>query len=63
MEGNLGYDVTFVADATRTFDPEDPDGSFISAADIARSSAASLHGEFAMVATAAEVLAPFADSV
>ena len=63
MAGNLGYDVTFVADATRTFDRKHPDGSLISAAEIARSSAASLHGEFARVTTTAEVLATFADSV
>ena len=63
MAGNLGYDVRFVADAMRTFDRKHPDGFLISAAEIARSSAASLHGEFATVTTTAEVLATFADSV
>lgn len=49
MAGNLGYDVTFVIDATHTFDRVGPDGRTVTAADLARASAASLHGEFAEV--------------
>jgi nicotinamidase-related amidase len=57
MAGNLGYDVTFVIDATHTFDRVAPDGTVISAEDIARVTAANLHGEFATVATTQSVLA------
>jgi nicotinamidase-related amidase len=47
--GNLGYDVLFVLDACTTFDREGPDGEVVSAEDITRATAASLHGEFATV--------------
>lgn len=57
MAGNLGYAVTFVIDATHTFDRVAPDGTVISADDIARVTAANLHGEFATVATTQSVLA------
>jgi nicotinamidase-related amidase len=56
MAGNLGYDVTFVIDATHTFDRVAPDGSVIPAEEISRVTAANLHGEFAIVATTREVL-------
>jgi nicotinamidase-related amidase len=56
MAGNLGYDVTFVIDATHTFDRVALDGSVIPAEEIARVTAANLHGEFATVATTADVL-------
>lgn len=56
MAGNLGYDVTFVIDATHTFDRTAPDGSVIPAEEIARVTAANLHGEFATVRTTADVL-------
>jgi nicotinamidase-related amidase len=49
MAGNLGYDVTFVIDATHTFDRVGPDGRTVTAADLSRVTAASLHGEFATV--------------
>lgn len=49
MAGNLGYDVTFVIDATHTFDRTGPDGIVIPAEDVARMTAANLHGEFATV--------------
>jgi nicotinamidase-related amidase len=49
MAGNLGYDVTFVLDATHTFDRVGPDGVTVTADDLARATAASLHGEFATV--------------
>ena len=57
MGGNLGYDVTFVIDATATFDKTDMDGVVISADQIARTTAANLNGEFATVRSTAEVLA------
>lgn len=57
MAGNLGYDVTFVLDATHTFDRVGPDGVVIAAEEIARVTAANLHGEFARVCSTADVLA------
>ena len=57
MAGNLGYDVTFVIDATHTFDRVAPDGSVIPAEEISRVTAANLHGEFATVMTTEDVLA------
>jgi nicotinamidase-related amidase len=47
--GNLGYDVAFVLDATHTFDRTGPDGEVIAAQELARVTAANLHGEFATV--------------
>lgn len=55
MAGNLGFDVTLVADATATFDREYA-GERLRAADLHRAHLASLHGEFATVRRAAEVL-------
>ncbi len=49
MAGNLGYDTTFVLDATYTFARRGPDGVELAADDLARATAASLHGEFATV--------------
>lgn len=57
MGGNLGYDVTFVLDATHTFDRKDMQGNIIPAEQIAQTTAANLHGEFATVRSTAEVLA------
>ncbi len=57
MAGDLGYDVTFVADAMHTFDMTGPDGVVIPAAEISRATQASLHGEFATVRTTDAVLA------
>jgi nicotinamidase-related amidase len=54
--GNLGYDVLFVLDACTTFDREGPDGEVVSAEDITRATAASLHGEFATVVQTADLL-------
>ena len=54
---DLGYEVTFIADATHTFDMAGPDGVVIAAADLSRATQASLHGEFATVRTTDEVLA------
>ncbi len=62
MAGNLGYDVRFVLDATHTFDRTGPDGTTLTADELARATATSLHGEFATVVTTAEVIGePFAD--
>jgi nicotinamidase-related amidase len=46
---NVGFDVLFVLDATHTFDREGPDGTVLTADELARASATSLHGEFATV--------------
>jgi nicotinamidase-related amidase len=57
MAANLGFNVTVVADATATFDRTGPDGRHHSA-DLMHSAAlASLHGEFATVRSARDVLA------
>jgi nicotinamidase-related amidase len=57
MAGNLGYDVTFAIDATRTFDLTLLDGTVVPADTVAAITAANLHGEFATVATTAEIVA------
>jgi nicotinamidase-related amidase len=49
MGANLGYDVLFALDATHTFDRVGPDGMLVTADELARATAASLHGEFATV--------------
>jgi nicotinamidase-related amidase len=54
--GNLGYDVRFVLDATHTFDRRAPDGTLVVAEDLARVTAANLHGEFATVVDTAAAL-------
>lgn len=54
--GNLGYDVLFVADATHTFDRQAPDGSWLTAEELARATATNLHGEFATVVPTAQLL-------
>jgi nicotinamidase-related amidase len=46
---DLGYEVEFVIDATHTFDADGPDGVTVTASELARASAASLHEEFAQV--------------
>jgi nicotinamidase-related amidase len=56
MAGNLGFDVTVVEDATATFERQGPDGSHYSADLMHRAALASLHGEFATVRPAREVL-------
>ena len=56
MAGNLGYNVTFVIDATRTFDRVGPDGRIFTAAELAAVTAANLDGEFASVVTTVEAL-------
>ena len=54
--GNLGYDVRFVLDATHTFDRRAPDGSLVTADELARVTATNLHGEFATVVDTATAL-------
>lgn len=55
MGGNLGYDVTFVADACHTFDRLGPDGELVTADELTRATLASLHGEFATVVRTADL--------
>ncbi|WP_448058962.1 cysteine hydrolase family protein [Cellulomonas hominis] len=58
MAGNLGYDVIVPIDATHTFDLAGPDGTVLTAAELARATATNLHGgRFARVLPTAEVLA------
>jgi nicotinamidase-related amidase len=57
MAGNLGYNTTFVIDATDAFDLAHTDGSLTKAADVMRMTAANLDGEFAKVQTTQEVIA------
>jgi nicotinamidase-related amidase len=56
MADNLGYGVRFVIDATHTFDMAGPDGQTVSADDLTRATAASLHGEFADVVRTSDVV-------
>jgi len=53
---NLGYEVTVVEDATATHERIGPDGAHYDAELMHRVSLASLHGEFAVVRRAAELL-------
>ena len=55
--GNLGYDVRFVLDATYTFDRTGPDGTTMTADELARATATNLHGEFATVVSTRDLLA------
>lgn len=57
MAGNLGYQVSFVLDATRTFDRTTPDGRVVNAEELMRVTAANLHKEFAEVTSTARILA------
>jgi nicotinamidase-related amidase len=57
MGGNLGYDVAFVLDACWTYDREGPDGVVMSAEDLTRATATSLHGEFATIVATADLVA------
>lgn len=57
MASDLGYATTFVLDATHTFDRVTPTGELITADEVARATAASLHGEFAAVLATDELLA------
>ena len=61
MAGNLGFAVTVVEDATATFERRGPDGTHYSADLMHRAALASLHGEFATVRSARDVLAALGD--
>lgn len=54
---DLGWQVDYVADATLTFDMQQPDGSPLSAADITARTVTVLHDRFATVCTVAQALA------
>jgi nicotinamidase-related amidase len=54
---NLGYEVSFVLDATHTFDRTTPDGEVIPAELVSKVASASLHGEFATVVRTEDVVA------
>lgn len=51
VAGNLGYDTTFVIDATHAFHPPGLDGSMIPATHLSAITAANLDDEFATVTT------------
>lgn len=55
--GNLGHQVLFALDATHTFDRTAPDGSVVTADELARVTATNLNGEFATVVNSAQLLA------
>ena len=57
--GNLGFNVTVVADATFTFDKPDFTGSLRTAAEVHAMSLANLAGEYADVQVASTVLQGF----
>jgi nicotinamidase-related amidase len=56
MGANLGYEVLFALDATCTFDRAGPDGSVMTADELARATATSLHEEFATVVRTDELV-------
>ena len=53
---NLGHRVLFVLDATHTFDRTGPDGTLVTADELARVTATNLHDEFAEVVTTRDVV-------
>ena len=59
MAGNLGYQTSFVIDATDAFDLVHADGSVTPAADVMHMTAGNLDGEFATVLTTEQVLQKF----
>lgn len=56
MAANLGFTVTLVEDATATFERVGPDGTHYSGDMLHRAELASLHGEFATVRSASDVI-------
>ncbi|QIK63251.1 cysteine hydrolase [Leucobacter viscericola] len=57
MAGNLGYDTIVALDACHTFDLTGPDGTVLSADDLTRATATSLHGgRFAKVVSTDELV-------
>ena len=57
MASNLGFEGVLVEDATATFERTGPSGEHWTAEQMHRAALASLHGEFARVASAADVMA------
>ena len=55
MAGNLGYEVKFVLDATRTFDFKDISGNLVYAESVYQMTATNLNGEFAEIMMTSEV--------
>lgn len=60
MAANLGFEAIFVDDATWTYDRRHPDGAHLPADLIHRVHVASLHGEFAEIASTEALLTRFA---
>jgi nicotinamidase-related amidase len=57
MAGNLGYEVYFAIDAMHTFDLAGPDGTVLTAEEIARATVTNLHGGgFAKVVATADLV-------
>jgi nicotinamidase-related amidase len=56
MGGNLGYDVLLALDASWTYDRPTPDGEMLTADQLTKATAASLHGEFATVVRTSDLL-------
>lgn len=54
--GNLGHQVLFALDATRTFDRPGPDGRVVTADELARATATNLHDEFATVVSTRQLV-------
>ncbi len=59
MGANLGFAVTFVLDATHTFDRTGPDGRVWPAGELRAATGANLHGEFADVVLTADLLGSY----
>jgi nicotinamidase-related amidase len=62
VAANLGYRTVVVGDATASFDLVDAEGQPVSAAELHRAHLATLHAEFATVASTDAVLAELAKS-
>lgn len=56
MAGNLGYEVKFVLDATRTFDFKDISGNLVKAESVYQMTATNLNEEFAKIIMTSEVM-------
>ncbi|MGV8912670.1 MAG: cysteine hydrolase family protein [Rhodoglobus sp.] len=54
--GNLGYNVTFVLDATHTFDRVGPYGEEVTADELSRMTGVNLHDEFAQIVSTRDLL-------
>ncbi len=63
MAGNLGFDTSFVSDATAAFDRVGPDGVLHAAEDIQAMTLSNLNGEFATIVTTDEALRRTGDAV